>query len=250
MREATKRTLKRLRPSPPIIVAVIALSVAIGGTAVAGFKIGTKQIKNNAVTTKKLKNGAVTVNKLKNSAVTARKLKNGSVTQPKIAMNAVDDSRTADYKMLGNELVRVQASDGVDEAAARDAAPAVVLLEKGPFTFYAKCFRNTTTDELIGEMYVSTSEQFSLMEGYDDFAGGVAAADYLNPDTPEAERRLDRASVTGPGTEYDESEGTLAGPGGIGLQVLTTVGTKNGAVFANGPYGPGNACVFRGVAMG
>lgn len=230
MKTKLKQTLKRLRPSPSMIVAVIALSVAIGGTAVAAIKIGTKQLKKNAVTTQKIKKNAI--------------------KKSKIAKNAVDDSRTADYKLLGNKLVRISATDGVDEATARDAAPGVRLLKKGPFTFYAKCFRDTTANDLHGEIYVNTSKKFSIMEGYDDLDGGVTAEEYLNPDTPEADRRMGHEYVNGPDTEYDEAEGALAAPGGIGLQVLTSIGVKSGAVFANGPYGPGNACVFRGVAMG
>lgn len=213
-----------------MLVAVIALSVAIGGTAVAGFKIGANQIKNGAVTTKKIRKNAV--------------------KRSKIARNAVDASRTADYKLLGKRLVRIQATGGVDEATAREAAPGVKLYRKGPFRLYAKCFRDTTLDQLHGEIYVRTTKPFSLMEGYDDLPGGLTADEYLNPDTLEEDRRMDTETVTGPGANFDEAEGALAAPGHIGMQVLTSVGVKNGAVFANGPYGPGNACIFRGVVMG
>ena len=41
-------------PSPAMIVAIIALVVALGGSAWAGIKIGTAQIKNKAVTPSKL----------------------------------------------------------------------------------------------------------------------------------------------------------------------------------------------------
>lgn len=41
------------RPSPAMIVAMVALVVAMGGSAYAGVKIGTKQIKDKAVTSKK-----------------------------------------------------------------------------------------------------------------------------------------------------------------------------------------------------
>lgn len=41
-------------PSPAMIVAVVALIVALGGSAWAGMKIGTAQIKNKAVTPSKL----------------------------------------------------------------------------------------------------------------------------------------------------------------------------------------------------
>ena len=62
------------RPSPAMVVAIIALIVALAGGAYAASKIGTKQLKNNAVTKKKIRNGAVTTSKLANGAVTDSKL--------------------------------------------------------------------------------------------------------------------------------------------------------------------------------
>jgi len=61
--------LKNRRPSPALIISLIALLVALGGTSYAAFKlpknsVGTKQLKNNAVTRRKIKNGAVTQRKL------------------------------------------------------------------------------------------------------------------------------------------------------------------------------------------
>jgi hypothetical protein len=58
------------RPSPALVVSTVALVVALGGTAYAGFtlprnSVGTGQLKRNAVTTSKIKNGAVTGSKIK-----------------------------------------------------------------------------------------------------------------------------------------------------------------------------------------
>jgi hypothetical protein len=56
------------------VISIIALCVALGGTAYAAKKIGTKNLKNGAVSTKKLKNEAVTEAKLAAGAVTDSKL--------------------------------------------------------------------------------------------------------------------------------------------------------------------------------
>ena len=55
--------MKRLRPSPAMVVACIALLVALGGTGIAAVtqlvprnSVGTLQLKNNAVTSAKVKN--------------------------------------------------------------------------------------------------------------------------------------------------------------------------------------------------
>ncbi|MEA2210176.1 MAG: hypothetical protein QOF83_124 [Solirubrobacteraceae bacterium] len=58
------------RPSAALVVSIIALIVALGGTAYAGGlvgknSVGTKQLRKNAVTTAKIHNGAITAKKLK-----------------------------------------------------------------------------------------------------------------------------------------------------------------------------------------
>src|SRR3954453_20337547 len=55
------RHFRPRRPSPAMVVALIALLVALGGTGYAAFKlpnnsVGAKQIKKNAVTSIKVKN--------------------------------------------------------------------------------------------------------------------------------------------------------------------------------------------------
>ena len=76
------------RPSAALVVSVIALIVALGGTAYAGGlvpgknTVGTKQLKRNAVTTSKIKNGQVTNSKISNGAVTASKINPTGLTVP------------------------------------------------------------------------------------------------------------------------------------------------------------------------
>jgi hypothetical protein len=73
------RRLNRV-PSPGTVIAVIALTVALGGTAYAVKKIGTKQLKANAVTKKKIADNAVTSKKIAAGAVTRGKLEAGQQT--------------------------------------------------------------------------------------------------------------------------------------------------------------------------
>jgi hypothetical protein len=77
---------KRLQmPSPAMVVGIIALIVALTGTAFAGgFKLG-----KNSVGTKQLKSKAVTGSKIANNAVNGTKVANGSVTGADINLNAL-----------------------------------------------------------------------------------------------------------------------------------------------------------------
>lgn len=72
------------RPSAAMIVSLIALFVALGGSAYAALRlpagsVGSKQLKNGAVSEAKLKNGAVTARKLRNNSVTAATVKDHSL---------------------------------------------------------------------------------------------------------------------------------------------------------------------------
>ena len=66
--------IKRYRPSPAMIVAIIALVLSLGGTSYAAIvlpanSVGTKQIKKNAVTGAKVKNGSLTTSDIKASSL-------------------------------------------------------------------------------------------------------------------------------------------------------------------------------------
>lgn len=50
------RRLGALRPSPAMVVALVALFAALGGSAYAAFTVTGKNVKNNSLTTKDVKN--------------------------------------------------------------------------------------------------------------------------------------------------------------------------------------------------
>jgi len=58
--------LKRFKPSPAMIVAIVALVLSLGGTSYAAIvlpagSVGTKQLKSNAVVGSKVKTGSLTI---------------------------------------------------------------------------------------------------------------------------------------------------------------------------------------------
>jgi hypothetical protein len=81
------RIFRLRRPTPALIVSLIALTVALGGTSYAALSIpknsvGTKQLKNKAVTNAKLGSGSVGTGKIKNGAVTTSKINTNGLTVP------------------------------------------------------------------------------------------------------------------------------------------------------------------------
>ncbi len=71
--------IKRAKPSPALVVSLVALFVALGSGAYAASKIGTKDIKNQAVTGKKLAKNAVKSNKTKDGGLKGKDLKDGTI---------------------------------------------------------------------------------------------------------------------------------------------------------------------------
>jgi hypothetical protein len=83
-----KRILHRL-PSPPMVVACIALAVALGGTSYAAItlprnSVGTAQLRNESVTATKLATRSVGPRKLQNKAVGDANVKDNALTGAKI----------------------------------------------------------------------------------------------------------------------------------------------------------------------
>jgi hypothetical protein len=95
--------LKPRRPSPALVISLIALFVALGGTGYAALSlpknsVGTKQLKKNAVTGSKIKKNAVTSSKVKNHSLTGADINLGALGTVPSASNAghanVADSAT------------------------------------------------------------------------------------------------------------------------------------------------------------
>jgi hypothetical protein len=128
--------LKR-RPSPALVVALVALFVGLGGGAYAAKKIGTKNIKNSAVTGKKIANNAVTSKKIKSGEVKGKDLGKGIIYDygPPVGGNsaATSEDKTFTAECPNGQVpvtggVRIQGADFVPNPAPRSIA----ITESGP----------------------------------------------------------------------------------------------------------------------
>lgn len=161
------------RPSPAMIVAMVALFVALGGSAYAAKKIGSKEIKANAITTGKIKKNAITTSKIKKEAVTGAKIKESSLGAVPNATHAT----TADSATTATNWSRYYTS-GLKKA---NVGETVTLLTVGPFTFIGKC--TEASGERIATSYLTTSQAGSNM--YSEY-GDSYYENNFNPGT-EAE---------------------------------------------------------------
>ena len=176
------------RPSPAMIVALVALFAALGGSAYAAKKIGTKEIKANAITTGKIKKNAITTAKIKKEAVTGAKIKEsslGPVPSATDATNAVNATNWSRYVVIPI----TKASIG----------QTVQLYANGPFIFYGRC-GDAGAGKTEAHTFVTTAEAGSSMSSYED---SYYKADF-NPGT-EAQINY---TVTSGGPETNDYDGS------------------------------------------
>lgn len=254
--------LSARRPSPSMLVAVIALVMAMSGAAVAlpgkgkvksndiaKGVVKSKHIAKNAVRSKQVLGKSLKGNDLRDQTIKSKQIADDAVTGQQVATDSLDDSDIADYEALA--LARVEATGGATAAAARTAAPETALFTKGPFTVYAKCFRDTAAGETTGEIYARTSADDAILQGADNLPDNDATL--LDADTPEVDAVVDDQTVADPdaGTIGEAENVLISGDGATSLHYLSYIGVKQGT-FAdgNGAFGEGNACVFGGTVTG
>jgi hypothetical protein len=110
--------LKQKRPSPSMIVALIALLCALGGSAIAAT-----QLAKNSVGSRQLKAKAVTTGKIANNAVNAAKVANQSLTGEDINLAALGTVPAATQA--------AQAGDAATLAGHSAACPPATTLIRG-----------------------------------------------------------------------------------------------------------------------
>ena len=82
MKQGASRDSRTGRPSPAMIIAVIALIASLSGSAYAALarnSVGTKQLKNNAVKTGKFQNGAVRGQHVRDRSLTGQDIRVGAL---------------------------------------------------------------------------------------------------------------------------------------------------------------------------
>ena len=210
----------RLRPGKPsasMVVALVALVMAMGGTSYAAITLG-----KNSVGSKQLKKNAVTTSKIKNGAVTGKKIKLSSLgTVPSV-----------------NGLKRY--SKTLATAGPSSSSPtSVSLATDGPFTVLGECY--VSGSKTYAHTAVKTSQSGDALNSY-----GATSIDPFGPSNGAENVTQDYAEATtgSPAFEgpYDGSWATMTPNNSLSVN-----GFETQAVYQDGPSGP--ACSFSGYLI-
>ena len=240
------------------VVAYLALFLAVGGGAFAiakSSKINGSKLKKRSVAAAKLKKHTIT-----ETEVNLGKL--GKVPNAKEADNAVT-AGTAGTANVANSLATMtalkltratsSATAATQEAAAAAATP-VPLYEDSHFSVYGKCFINTEApEELEAFVYIATKQNGAIFDSDNEELSGSPPEGFLNTGTPEIERDLisDGTEINDADMQYEgDTEFGATAADGYSIQGVWEVAEKFGTLSTGeGPYGPGNVCLFSGWVL-
>lgn len=102
------KRLSRFRPTPAMVVALVALVMAMGGSAYAltlpAGSVGSSQLRTHAVTQTKIDTHAVTPSRIKDHAVIQTKIAPRAVTTSRIRDATIIGSKIKDNTLTGNDI--------------------------------------------------------------------------------------------------------------------------------------------------
>jgi hypothetical protein len=188
-----------------MVVAVLALFVAMGGTgwAVARNSVGTKQLKKNAVTTVKIKKKAVKRSKLGNKAVGTKQIADNAVTGAKVLESSLGTVPNAD-KLGGQAASAYEPSSKYTRIGTFSLGNGETRLMAaiGPFSFTAKCLINSGGND-ITNILIDTGVDNAAFNGDDTDAD-------FDVGTPEADRDFVEATVATGTPSFDHADDSAA----------------------------------------
>lgn len=132
--------MKLRRPSPALVVSIIALVVAGGGTATAATLIGSKQIRNSAVNSAKIKNSSVTSADIKNGTIATGDLSKGTLKR-------IDGGAPTPGGTSASSLEAIRKVGPVGQPANVDVKVATLTIPAGAYVIQAKTTMNGFTGD-------------------------------------------------------------------------------------------------------
>ena len=241
-----KSLLKARRPSPALVIALIALFVSLSGVSygVATGYIDSREIKNNQVRSLDIRNNEIRTRDLRNNQVRGIDIRNSSVQGRDIALNTINGNDVNE-----STLDKVPSATSADTAGSAATAGSVGGIAARKFSYSAE----------TGSDFVQILNFGGLvLEADCDNAGGPALVVRANPTAPNGEFASDFPGWTqladqnfDPGDDFivlDHNEGVgharyVAASGAVVTIDAVAIEDQNDV------RGTTNDCGFFGIAQ-
>jgi hypothetical protein len=136
----------RRRPSPSLVISVIALLVALGGTGYAAVAINGKNIENGSIAGKKLRNRTIRGGKLRKDTLTGTAVNESKLGKVPSAGSA-DSATAAAFASAAGQLFHAENDVARDLPTTTDQAPVLSLtLPPGRYLVTGGGFLNNNGD--------------------------------------------------------------------------------------------------------
>lgn len=219
------KSILRRRPSPALVIAMIALFVSLSGVAygVATGSIDTREIKNNDVRSRDLRNNDIRTKDLRNNEVRGLDLRNSTVQGRDVALNTLTGDDVNESR-LGKVPSATTADTATSANSAATALTAGTAGSVGGLTvkkFFAKQPPGTAATEVF------RGDAFVLIAGCNAGGNPILQIDGL------------------PGAATNLTVGGAAGAMGTGFHVVDSalVPGDNDSLLGGGPTAAGTAVV-------
>jgi len=231
------------RPSPALIVSILALVVGLSGTAVAATQINGNNIKAQTIGGGKLKPQTIHGSKLKQ--FTGGLIKKETIAPGKIQPNSLGGNQINESKLGPVPTAERLAGSFQGKVAFGQS---IELAKVGPFTLTGQCLQNGTTDDGtegrdIARIVIATTEAGAVFTSDIDSKTGSAADQFLTPDTPEADRVVSEVWTETGNANY-KTAGQFSAIAANGAGMVTPAGANTAAInlFDTG-------CTFQGATQ-
>jgi hypothetical protein len=148
------------RPSPAMLVALLALFVALGGSSYAAVKIGARDIQRGAVGTRAIANESIRSADIHNATISGADIKDDSLTNADIdnASLSAATAKSADTAAHASTATTATSAGSANSAKKADDAEKLDGLDSADFTRPA-C--TSQTGALKGAVTIAASAAFS-----------------------------------------------------------------------------------------
>ena len=212
------KSVTRLRPSPAIVISLLALFLSLGGVSygVASGYIDSREIKNNQVSTKDLRNNDIRTKDLRNNDIRGLDVRNSTIQGRDVALATLTGE---DIKE--STLAEVPSATRADGAAAVDSlrvigvkvvpqgGAAVTLAQYGPLTISAGCPADMGGPR--AEVRVQATQANSSADGEEASYGNLgASAQVVAAVTSAGPRVIESSPIVASGGDGSAISGVVA----------------------------------------